>query len=198
MPEAQGTNDFLAKTKAKPPATFLTGWLPKLGLLGGIALDLGCGAGAEAAFLAESGFMVDAIDKSETAVKSAKERCTGLTVDVILGDFNEFELRPSYYMLAAAMNSLPFISKEQIRPLLKRVQESLKPGGVAVFSLFGPEHAWATERPDMNFWTVEEVRDFWREWEIVNLEEKKGPAPLSSGIEIMQHRIWLVARKPAA
>lgn len=196
MPAAAA--DFLTKTRTKPPAPFLTEWLPKLGLHGGIALDLGCGAGAEAEYLAENGFMVDAIDKSETMAKSARERCAGLTVDVIQGDFTDFGLRPAYYSLAVAINSLPFVAKEKIRPLLESVQASIKPGGAVLFSFFGPEHAWAKERPDMNFWTADEAKAFWQGWEIVSLVERKGMMPLSSGAEIMQHRLWLVARKPIA
>ncbi len=185
------------KTRNKPPAVSLVEWLPKVGLHGGIALDLGCGSGAEAEFLAEHGFMVDAIDKSEVIAKSAKDRCAGLTVDVVQGDFLQFELRPLYYTLAVAINALPFVTKDNCRELFARVKGSVKPGGAVIFDLYGPEHAWSAERPDMNFWTLEEVREAWGDWEILRLDEEKGMMPLASGTLIMQHRIHLVARKTA-
>lgn len=188
-------SDFLTQTKTKPPARLLTDWFPRLELHGGIALDLGCGSGAEAEFLAKNGFMVDAIDKSETAAKAAKERCQGLTVDVIQGDFREFKLRPEYYALAIAINSLPFVKKDDVRALLKDVQASIKPDGAVMLSVFGPEHAWA-KREDMSFWTLDEYRDFWSGWKILAMNEFKGISPLASGAEIFQHRIHLIAKKP--
>ena len=55
---------LLDAARQKEPAKLLTDWVSKLGLEGGVALDLGCGAGAEAEYLARVGFTVDAIDKN--------------------------------------------------------------------------------------------------------------------------------------
>lgn len=190
-----GVLDLLEKARTRPPARLLTDWLPRLDLHGGVALDLGCGSGAEAEYLAKNGFMVDAIDKSATAIKYTKERCQGLTVDAVEGDFREFQLRPDYYTLAVAINSLPFVEKEACRTLLTAVQSSLKSGGAVLFGVFGPEHAWAASRPDMSFWTLEEFNQLWAGWNILAINEYKGPWPLVSGEEIYQHRIHLVAKK---
>jgi cyclopropane fatty-acyl-phospholipid synthase-like methyltransferase len=176
-------------------AQLLTDWFPRLDIHGGIAIDLGCGSGAEAEYLAKNGLMVDAIDKSEAAVAYTTERCQGLTVDAIRGDFREFTLRPEYYAMAVAINSLPFLKKEEFPTFLLSLQASLKAGGAAVLAVYGHEHAWAA-RADMNFWLLEEFKLFWAGWEILALEEHKGLKPLLSGEEIFQHRIHLVARKP--
>jgi len=189
-----GVLDLLQKARTRPPARIVTDWLPRLELHGGVALDLGCGSGAEAEYLAKNGFMVDAIDKSETAIKYTKERCQGLTVDAVQGDFREFQLRPDYYAIAIAINSLPFVQKEACRTLLMAVQASLKPGGAVLLGVFGPEHAWAG-RADMSFWTLDEFKSLWDGWNILALNEFKAPWPLVSGEEIFQHRIHLVARK---
>ncbi|GEM_PF-1991225 len=190
----EGAVDFLAKTRQKPPARMLTDWFPRLDIHGGVALDLGCGAGAEAEYLAKQGMMVDAIDKSATVVKAAKERCQGLTVDVIQGDFLEFELRPDYYTLAVAINSLPFVMKEDCVALLKSVQAAVRPGGAVILGVFGPEHAWAS-REDMSFWTLDEFRALWSGWDVLAMNEFKGVSPLASGSEVFQHRIQVIAKK---
>lgn len=195
METPNGADDVLAKIRQKPPARMLTDWFPRLEIHGGVALDLGCGAGAEAEYLAKEGMMVDAIDKSETVAKAAKERCQGLTVDVIQGDFLEFQLRPEYYTLAVAINSLPFVKKIDCVALLKNVQAAIRPGGAVIFAVFGPEHAWAS-RPDMSFWTLDEFRDLWSGWDVLAMNEFKGISPLASGTEIFQHRIQVIAKKP--
>lgn len=193
--EINGAIDVLAHLRQKPPARMLTDWFPRLEIHGGVALDLGCGAGAEAEFLAKEGMMVDAIDKSETVAKAAKERCQGLTVDVIQGDFLEFQLRPEYYSLAVAINSLPFVKKTDCVALLKNVQAAIRPGGAVLLAVFGPDHAWA-ERPDMSFWTLDEFKELWSGWDVLAMNEFKGVSPLASGTEIFQHRIQVIAKKP--
>ena len=195
METPNGADDVLARIRQKPPARMLTDWFPRLEIHGGVALDLGCGAGAEAEYLAKEGMMVDAIDKSETVAKAAKERCQGLTVDVIQGDFLEFQLRPEYYTLAVAINSLPFVKKVDCVALLKNVQSAIKPGGAVILAVFGPEHAWA-KREDMSFWSLGEFKDFWSGWDVLAMNEFKGVSPLASGTEIFQHRIQVIARKP--
>lgn len=187
--------DLLEAARTKPPSPLLVEWLPKLGLSGGVALDLGCGAGAEAEYLARQGFMVDAIDKNPTAAKYARERCAGLKVDVLEGDFREFEYRPDYYALAVSINALPFVPERDFPPLLEGIKNSIAPGGGVIVAAFGPEHPWSG-RDDMNFWTKEEYEALWGGFETIHLEEVKGPWPLMSGEEIFQHRIHLVAKRP--
>lgn len=189
--------DLKQRILQRPAARLLTDWFPRLDLHGGIALDLGCGSGAEAEYLAKNGMMVDAIDKSDAAIAYTTERCQGLTVDAIQGDFREFELRPGYYSLVVAINSLPFLKKEECQSLLERIKAALKPGGAVVLSVYGLEHAWAN-RKDMSFWMLEEFKLLWSGWEVLAMNEYKGPWPLVSGEEIFQHRIHLVAKRPAA
>lgn len=187
--------DFLAKARNKPPAHFLTEWLPKLDVKKGVALDLGCGPGADAELLAKAGFMVDAIDLSEVAVKAAKERCKDLKVDVLQGDFREFEYRDDYYTIVYAHNALPFIPKGDLTKLVSDMKRSLKSGGYAVLTVFGDEDEWS-DREDMNFWSLPEFSALWNDFEIVHTEEEKGPSTLVSGSEIFRHRYHFIAKKP--
>ena len=189
-----GSPDFLEKAKAKEPDALLTEWVAKLGLEGGTALDLGCGVGAEAEFLARTGFTVDAIDKSDAMARAAKSRCANLPVNVIEGDFLDFEMKPDRYSLVTAINSLPFVAKKDCEELIRRVQDAMMPGGVAVLAVFGPEHQWK-DRADMSFWSVDEFKTLWDGFLIKDLQEFKGMRPNMAGEDIYQHRIHLVAQK---
>ena len=188
--------DFVANARQKLPAKLLTEWLPRLKLGGGNALDLGCGAGAEAEWLARNGFTVDAVEKNPIMAQAARERCQGLPVNVIEDDFLVFNFELGKYSLVTAINSLPFIAKERCRMLLEDVQESIAPGGAAILAVYGPDHAWA-KRADMSFWTKDEFAAIWHDWIIHDLEEFRGEWPLVSGETIYQHRLHLVAQKPA-
>jgi 2-polyprenyl-3-methyl-5-hydroxy-6-metoxy-1,4-benzoquinol methylase len=62
------------------PAELLVEWLPRLRQ--GTALDLACGAGRNALFLAQSGFSVDAVDISPVALERARASADSLGVIV--------------------------------------------------------------------------------------------------------------------
>lgn len=186
--------DILSAMRQKEPAKLLAEWLQKIEVQLGPALDLGCGVGAEAEYLARLGFAVDAIDKSEMMIKATKERCAGMKVNAILGDFLDFQFKPDYYRIVTAINALPFVPKDQARTLMRYIQASIAPGGAAILVVYGPEHAWA-DRTDMSFWMPDEFKDIWAGFTIHHFEEFKGEAPLLTGDEIHQHRISIVAQK---
>ena len=70
------------------PSKFLTRWLPKISSRR--ALDLACGAGRNALYLAESGFTVDAVDVSGVGLARAKASACdrGITVNWIEQDLD--------------------------------------------------------------------------------------------------------------
>jgi tellurite methyltransferase len=72
------------------PTTLLAEWLPRLAR--GRALDVACGAGRNALFLAANGYAVTALDISAVALergqRSAEER--GLSVEWLCGDLDEY------------------------------------------------------------------------------------------------------------
>jgi SAM-dependent methyltransferase len=70
---------------AKPDEN-LAGYLERGLISPGRALDVGCGPGRNALFLARNGFQVDAVDISATAIRWATERAEGLDVRFRHGD----------------------------------------------------------------------------------------------------------------
>ena len=62
------------------PVTLLEDWLPRLPL--GRALDVACGAGRNAIFLAQAGYQVDAIDISTEGLKLARQSAENLGLSI--------------------------------------------------------------------------------------------------------------------
>lgn len=62
------------------PVTLLSDWLPRIPV--GRALDVACGAGRNAIFLAEAGFDVDAIDISHEGLKQVAQKARGANLDI--------------------------------------------------------------------------------------------------------------------
>ncbi len=101
----------------------------------GRALDLACGRGANALFLAGRCFQVDAADISLKALQGlhAEARRRGADVACIAADLDYFPLPVGMYDLVAVFY---FFSE----PLILPIKASLKPGGVLVYATFNVRH----------------------------------------------------------
>ena len=64
----------------KNPVTLVADWLPQIPT--GRALDIACGAGRNALFLAKAGYRVDAIDISPEGLKLANQEAENLGLDI--------------------------------------------------------------------------------------------------------------------
>lgn len=108
----------------------------------GRALDVGCGEGADAIWLAGRGWVVTAIDVSELALSRAREAAdrAGVTVDWVGADALTTPLEPrAFDLVSLQYPALPKAAGEQaVRALL----DTVHPGGVllAVYHDLDDEH----------------------------------------------------------
>jgi SAM-dependent methyltransferase len=108
---------------ADDPVGVLAGELE--GLTPGRALDLGCGAGRTAVWLADRGWRVTAVDFSEAALSIARQH--GRDVDWVLADVREYEPEPAAFDLALVLYM--HLPSDERRALLARAASALTPGG---------------------------------------------------------------------
>jgi SAM-dependent methyltransferase len=104
------------------PVSLLSEWLPRVPA--GKALDLACGAGRNALYLAESGFQVDAIDISREGLRLAAQQAEerGLAINWIEHDLDEpYEFADDYNLIVV----LWYVNL----PLITRLCDCLAPGG---------------------------------------------------------------------
>ncbi len=108
----------------------------------GRALDVGCGEGADAIWLARNGWTVTAIDVSAVAIDRAQEasRLAGTTVEWVHGDAlqtpfpaRDFDLLSMQY---------PALPKSTGEAALRRLLDTVRPGGLllAVYHDLDDEH----------------------------------------------------------
>ncbi|HEV3254201.1 MAG TPA: methyltransferase domain-containing protein [Candidatus Acidoferrales bacterium] len=99
------------------------------GLAPGKALDLACGAGRNALWLAEQGWEVTAVDGAQAAIEILQSRATerGLRVNTVVADLEkgEFEIEPSRWDLIAMCYYLQ-------RNLYEPAKRGVRPGGVVI------------------------------------------------------------------
>lgn len=94
----------------------------------GRALDVACGNGRNAVFLAQRGFRVDAVDNSRVGLLMAKDLMTEMDVNVnlIFADLEHYVIKPERYDLIVNFHYLN-------RALFPHITAGLKSGGYLVF-----------------------------------------------------------------
>ncbi|OBI36678.1 class I SAM-dependent methyltransferase [Mycobacterium colombiense] len=128
------------------------------GLPAGRALDLGCGEGADAVWLAERGWQVAAVDISATALQRATEAASSRNLLAHI-DFQRHDLNESFpegvfdLVSAQYLHSPARLERDGV---LQRAAERVDRGGVLLIVDHGAPPPWA-EHHDHHFAGIEEV-----------------------------------------
>ena len=83
--------DDLLKTAEKAPADLKV-------------LDIGCGEGKDAVYMAQQGCKVSAFDITQSGIRKTKllAEKRGVSVDAFVADINDFEINDKFYKIAKA------------------------------------------------------------------------------------------------
>ena len=119
----------------EPPSAFLREILESDAWtgLGGTALDIACGKGRNAIYLAQRGFAVTALDISAVALEEGRRRAQqqDLQIDWHLCDLEARTLAPAAGDFDLIVN-FNYLQRALIRPM----QQAVKPGGHVIFETY--------------------------------------------------------------
>jgi SAM-dependent methyltransferase len=116
-------------------------------------LELGCGTGGHGILLAEKGYNVVGLDRSEEMLAAAGQRVAQLPaattsrVNFFQGDARSFKVEGRFDVALALFHVMSYqLQNDDLRAVLARVKAHLAPGGVFIFDCwYGP--AVLTDRP---------------------------------------------------
>ena len=133
----------------------------------GQALDLACGTGRHALFLAHHGWRVVAVDASAVAIEILQKESGGLPVDARVAD-----LEDESYTIAADSHDLILDCCYLHRPLFAGIRSGSRRGGVflAVIPLISRNPAVPPMNPDYLLEPGELEAEF-SGWKILHLDE---------------------------
>ncbi|MGV0838506.1 class I SAM-dependent methyltransferase [Mycolicibacterium thermoresistibile] len=150
----------------------------------GRALDLGCGEGADAAWLAERGWQVTAVDISQTALNRAAGEASARGLSI---DFQRHELPDTFpdgqFELVSAQFFHSEVELDRVHTL-QRGAEAVAPGGVLLIVDHGSAPPWAGDHvhdfefpsPQQVLESLELQEDRWEQLRAEPLErETVGP-----------------------
>ncbi|MFE1173203.1 class I SAM-dependent methyltransferase [Streptomyces sp. NPDC058773] len=142
----------------------------------GRALDLGCGEGADAIWLAERGWRVTAVDISAVALGRAAEHAAA-TAAADRIDWQRHDLGSSFPAGRFDLVTAQFLHSHDAMPreeILQRAAAAVAPGGVLLIVGHAGMPAWDPES-DVPLPTPDEVVESLRlpdgEWELLRCEE---------------------------
>jgi SAM-dependent methyltransferase len=116
-------------------------------------LELGCGTGIHGIMLAEKGYEIVGLDRSEDMLSAAAQRVAGLSqaiakrVRFIRGDVRDFQVEGRFDAVVSLFHVLSYqLTNDDLRAVFSRVKTHLAPGGAFIFDCwYGP--AVLTDRP---------------------------------------------------
>ena len=99
----------------------------------GRALDMGCGDGSNAVWLAERGWRVTAVDFSRKAVQAGRRNAAaaGAAVEFIVADAATYRPQGAYDLVASFYIQLPPVQRAA---MLSRMRAALRAGGTLLFA----------------------------------------------------------------
>ena len=150
-------------------------------------LDVGCGDGKNAIYLAENGFQnIDAFDISENAIEKVKRICSkkDITINAWNTTVQDFEFTKNYDLMLS-FGVFHFIPKEDWKSFIADAQEHTNIGGIHIIQMFNdnepPTFDIAPYAVGMT--TDGELKDLYVDWEILQFlsytfEEEHEGVPL--------------------
>ena len=115
------------------------------------ALDLGCGQGRNALWLASEGFDVDAIDISEAAINDVRRvaNSRGLHINARVADAANCNLGENQYGLIVAQTTLNHLEPQVIPKCCASISKALQVGGFLYCVVFTTQDPGFTSAEDM-------------------------------------------------
>ena len=151
----------------------------------GKALDLACGTGRNAIWLAQKGWDVTAVDGARAAVEVLEQRACKLNLNVktIVADLQkgEYTITPSHWDLITICYYLQ-------RDLIEPAKNGTRPGGILLMIVHTTE---GDEQPTESRLRPGELAHYFTDWEILHSYEGKpdDPAHRRSVAEIVARRL---------
>jgi len=166
-----------------------------------VAVDCGCGAGSDIAYLRSHGFFVHAFDVEEESIKRCRKKFKDDS-DVLLSraSFNTFNYPSASLIVADA--SLFFCPEVEFGEVWNKITDALLPKGVFSGSFLGPEDTMAgpgfnkeSYWPEVLVLSEEEVKYLFKNYKIESFTEHRASGKAPDGEPHQWHLFSVVAKK---
>ena len=141
----------------------------------GKALDLGCGQGRNALFLAQHGFEVTAVDQNELALEILQSIVEQEDLEMTVGlyDINSAALSQTYDLIVSTV-VLMFLQADRIPAIIRNMQDQTNPGGYNLIVCAMDTEDYPCQVPFSFTFKEGELADYYKDWELIKYNENPG------------------------
>jgi tellurite methyltransferase len=138
-------------------------------------LDIGCGEGKDAVFMAEKGYDVTAFDLTENGIRKtiALAHKRGVKVNAYVDDINTFETDEQYDIIFST-GTVQYIFDENKEAFFKKLEKITKPNGIVFINVF-VEKSFLELPPDWDkeekMWKSGELFTYFSDWKFEKIDE---------------------------
>ena len=163
-----------------------------------LAVDLGCGAGRDAAVMLDAGWRVWAQDGSDDGLRRTRERSQIQSalqdnrIELFHADFVGLKI-PNARLVNASF-SLPFCPPDEFQALWSSIDRAIEPGGRFSGQFFGDRDDWAILE-DRTHLTRAEVLGLFDQYILESFVEEDRPSSHTGQAHKHWHVFHVVARK---
>jgi len=149
----------------------------------GKALDIACGTGRNTSYLAEQGFLVDAVDISENALSQIP---LSKHITTIVNDLDDYAIAKECYSLIVNCNYLD-------RKMFTAIKEGLRDGGLLLFETFVETEGEGFHQPSNPDYLLQvgELKAAFLDFDIIQYDERESQNLRGEKVKIAS----LVAKK---
>jgi SAM-dependent methyltransferase len=168
----------------------------------GCAIDIGCGVGNEAVYMANAGWHVWAVDAEPYAIELLQQRKDISNPSYLTAAVADFEKNTTWDLLPQAdlinaSYALPFCNNLHFKNTWASIEHKLKPGGRFVGQFFGTKYKGFTEqeKKQMTFLKHDDVLQLFQDFDIEYFQEMENNDISGTGQVIYSHIFDVIAKK---
>lgn len=138
-------------------------------------LDIGCGEGKDAVYMASKGYSVTAFDITNSGVNKTKRLAMerGVSVIAFVDDINTFEIDQQFDIIYST-GTIQYLADDQKRVFFEKINQMTKPHGLHYFNVF-VEKPFLALPPDWDreekMWKTGELFSYYSDWKIHSIDE---------------------------
>lgn len=138
-------------------------------------LDIGCGEGKDAVYLAEQGCIVTAFDITNSGIRKTKALAEerGVEIDAFVADINSFSINEQFDIIYST-GTIQYLHNDNIENFFKKIKAMVNVGGYVYFNVF-VEKPFIELPPDWDkeekMWKTGELFIPFADWKIVKMDE---------------------------
>lgn len=138
-------------------------------------LDIGCGEGKDAVYMAKQACNVTAFDITKSGIRKANKlaESENVKIDAFVADINDFTINDQFDIIYST-GTIQYLFDENIAPFFDKINLLTKVGGIVYFNVF-VDKPFLELPPDWDkeekMWKTGELFQYFAAWKIHTIQE---------------------------